>query len=666
MCGIAGLIGWDNAEDLPGLALGMLGRIGHRGPDGLGYVAGNGWALGTARLAILDAAAGTQPMTDENGRFWLCYNGEIYNYRELRAELEAHGIVFRTRCDTEVLLQAWLAWGEDCLARLNGGFAFALYDRRDRRLVLARDRFGKRPLFLARHGKALLFASEMKAFLAVPGFHFRQDPSQIASILGTWTPLPDQSGFVDIEQLPMGEWLEVVDGIATRRAYAPLNLNGGPAPADEDEAREAIRQRLADAVRLRLRSDVEVGVYLSGGIDSAIVAALTTDITGRPPATFSVTFDDPGLDESAEQQAVVARLGTRHTPLCIRAGDIADACPEAVYHAEVPTFRSAFVPMFLLSQATRDAGIKVILSGEGADEAFLGYDLFKETLLRAAWNTMDEDSRSRRLGRLYPHLGHYGPQDIAALTGLYQQFSAEAMPGLFSHEIKFQNGRFSARLVKGAGDPFAAVSALVADHPELAALTPVQRAQWLEYKTLLPGYLLSTQGDRAALAHGVENRCPFLDPAVLHLAAGLNLRFDDGFEEKRLLRQAFADRLPEVVVNKRKFPYRAPDAAAFAAARPDYLEMLLSDAELAKLDYVDAGFAKRLCAKVLNRPAAEISTKENQTFLFLLSLALLHRFFVAREGLAGCVAERPAPPVVRAVDLRGVPYSSQGNLPSAT
>jgi len=650
MCGIAGLVGWDSGDGLPELALTMLGRIGHRGPDGLGYVVGDGWALGTARLAILDVAAGTQPMGDDSGRFWLAYNGEIYNYRELRTELEARGAVFHTHCDTEVLLQAWLAWGAACLPRLNGGFAFALYDRREDRLVLARDRFGKRPLFYARHGKALLFASEMKAFLAVPGFAFRQDPAQIASILGSWTPLPDQSGFVGIEQLPMGEWLEVTGATATRHTYAPLDLlDAAPPPATEGEARDAIRQHLADAVRLRLRSDVEVGVYLSGGIDSAIVAALTTDISGRPPATFSVTFDDPGLDESAEQQAVAAALGTRHTPLRIRAADIAEACPEAVYHAEVPAFRSAFVPMFLLSRATRDAGIKVILSGEGADEAFLGYDLFKETLLRADWASMDEDTRRQRLGRLYPHLGHYGPQDIAALTGLYQQFATESMPGLFSHEIKFQNGRFSARLVKGAGDPFTAITALIAAHPELSGLSPVQRAQWLEYKTLLPGYLLSTQGDRAALAHGVENRCPFLDPAILRLAAGLNLRFDDGFEEKRLLRQAFADCLPEVVVNKRKFPYRAPDSAAFAAARPDYLEALLSEGELAKLEYLDAGFAKRLTAKVLTRPAAEISTKENQTFLFLLSLALLHRTFVARQG----IPERPAPPVVRAVDLRG-------------
>jgi asparagine synthase (glutamine-hydrolysing) len=294
------------------------------------------------------------------------------------------------------------------------------------------------------------------------------------------------------------------------------------------------------------------------------------------------------------------------------------------------------------------AGIKVILSGEGADEAFLGYDLFKETLLRRAWDTMDEDTRRQRLGRLYPHLDHYGPQDMAALTGLYQQFSTEHLPGLFSHELRLQNGRFSARLIKGAKDPFGPLSPLVAYHPELASLSPMQQAQWLEYKTLLPGYLLSTQGDRAALAHGVENRCPFLDPAVLDLASRLNLRFDDGFDEKRLLRQAFAGMVPDSVINKRKFPYRAPDGAAFAESRPDYLELVQSETELAKLGFLDAGFARRLSAKVLTRPAAEISTKENQTFLFLLSTMLLHRFFVERQTPAAMAP----PPLLRMIDLR--------------
>ncbi|NDV85379.1 asparagine synthase (glutamine-hydrolyzing) [Aurantimonas aggregata] len=665
MCGIAGIVHPARpAEALSADISDILANIGHRGPDGAGYLVDDGFAMGTVRLAILDPAGGAQPFGDDTGRYWLCYNGEIYNYRELRETLRALGCTFRTHCDTEVVLNAWIIWGPDCLRRFNGGFAFALYDSWTKDLVLARDRFGKRPLFYARHGKALLFASEMKAFLAIPGFAFEQDPAQLSSILGQTTPLPDQSGFIGIESLPMGQWLSLRNGSVTARTYAELRFDAGPAVASEAEAVELIRTRLARSVELRLRSDVEVGVYLSGGVDSAIVAALAGDFSTRKLSTFSVEFEDSEFDESADQRLVAAHLGTRHHAERISHADIAHALPDAVFHAEMPAFRSAFVPMFILSQRTRDEGIKVILSGEGADEAFLGYDLFKETLLRAAWSDMAEDVRRERLQSLYPHLGHYGPEDIAALTGLYQQFSREHMPGLFSHELRFQNGLFSTRLLKHAGSPFAAITALTRNCSAYSAMSATERAQWLEYQTLLPGYLLSTQGERMSLAHGVENRCPFLDPDIVALASSLNLKFDDGFREKRLLREAFRDRLPDRIVDKPKFPYRAPDGAAFAAVRPDYLDLVLSPEELGKIPFLDSRFAQRLATKVLTKPACEISTKENQTFLFLLSISLLHRAFVSREGRRQGVL----PPLEKIVDLtrEKLAHASQGSFSSVT
>ena len=656
MCGIAGFIG--TAHDPAAwqeTIRAMLTAIGHRGPDGLGYMLDDGAALGTARLSIIDIDSGTQPMSDPSGRYWLAYNGEIYNYIELRAELEAAGRVFVTRSDTEVVLQAWLHWGAACLPKFNGGFAFALYDRATRRLVLARDRYGKRPLFYLRRGGEVYFASEMKSFFAVPGFAFEQDSQQLASILACWTPLPDQSGFKGIDSLPMGEWMSVETGTVTRHCYEDLSFESEETVASEAAALELIRERLRASVALRLRSDVEVGVYLSGGVDSAITALLAQRESRHPLSTFSVAFEDAAFDESPQQREMADFLGSRHQALTISHGDIAAALPDAVFHAEMPAFRCAFVPMYLLSRLTQDSGIKVILSGEGADEAFLGYDLFKEVLLRRAWNELGEDVRRDRLGKLYPHLTHYGPQETAALTGLYQQFAEERMPGLFSHEMRFQNGRFATRLLRDAGDPFAAISRLVADAPGYAGTSDMHKAQWLEYRTLLAGYLLSTQGERMSLAHGVENRCPFLDPTVIAAASATNLRFDDGFEEKRLLRRAFAGELPDSILSKRKFPYRAPDSAAFASARPDYLEALLSEAELAKLPFIDAKFARRLTDKVLNRPAGEIGTKEDQGFVFLLSIALLDRFFVRREG-AGLT--RVTPPPVRAVDLRGKPLAA--------
>ncbi len=655
MCGIAGLINPEfSVEEFPKLITGLLSAIAHRGPDGAGYVMADNFVMGSVRLAILDPEAGIQPISDDSERYWLCYNGEIYNYLELRSELETLGRTFKTKCDTEVVLQAWLQWGEGCLNRFNGAFGFALYDRKTKQLILARDRFGKRPLFYVQQGKAIYFASEMKAFLAIPGFAFEQDPSQLRSILGQWTPLPDQTGFKGISSLPMGEWLSFQDGQAERHIYSRLSFKSDIPIQNEADALDKIRSTLSDSVALRLRSDVEVGVYLSGGIDSAIVAHLAKSHAEQSIATFSVTFEDAQFDESAEQKLVAQRIGSRHLARHIRHSDIAQACPDAVYHAEIPAFRSAFVPMYLLSKLTSEEGVKVILSGEGADEAFLGYDLFKETLLRQEWDMLPDDVRRERLKRFYPHLSHYGDQDTAALTGLYQQFSTEHMPGLFSHELRFQNGRFSSRLINvdGEQNPFASLSGLISKNSDFDKMSSVQKAQWLEYKTLLSGYLLSTQGERMSLAHGVENRCPFLDPAVVNIAAATNLKFDDGFREKRLLREAFRGDLPAAVVDKRKFPYRAPDTEAFVAERPDYLELLLSDTELEKLPFLNKKFARLLINKMFTTSPDRISTKENQTFMFLLNIALLNYQFVTRKGLGSGTSLGTLPPLQRVVDLR--------------
>jgi asparagine synthase (glutamine-hydrolysing) len=633
MCGIAGLFthGADPGAT-PSVLRAMLGRIAHRGPDAAGLYVDDRFGMGTARLSIIDVAAGAQPMADAAERAWIAYNGELYNYVELRAELEALGCSFRTRSDTEVVLQAWLRWGAAGLPRLNGGFVFAIYEPASERLVVVRDRFGKRPLFYAEGPHGLLFASEMKAFLAVPGFRFERDPAQVAAILGQWTPLPDQSGFQGLHSLPMGEWLEVAGGRVQTRPYEALRFDTEPPPATEAAARQAIRAALEQSVALRLRSDVEVGVYLSGGLDSAVIAALASRLSGHPLRTFSVEFEDRHFDESAEQRLVAGSLGTRHEALRVRDADITDAFPDAVYHAEVPAFRSAFVPMYLLSRRVREAGIKVVLTGEGADEAFLGYDIFRETRLRAEWPGLSPEERSQRSAALHTYLPHFEAGGAAA-AGLYQQFSVERMPGLFSHELRFQNGRFCARLLKDKLDPFAALQRAVAAAPGYAELPPVQKAQWLEFRTLLAGYLLSTQGERMSLAHSVENRCPFLDPGVVGIAAATNWRFDDGAVEKRLLREAFRGDLPASIIDRKKHPYRAPDSAAFVRAAPAYLEALCSEAELKKLDYLNPTFALALVHKIRTSPPERISTKENQAFIFLLSLVLLDAVYVRGEGL---------------------------------
>ncbi|MEU6351085.1 asparagine synthase (glutamine-hydrolyzing) [Streptomyces sp. NPDC047072] len=633
MCGIAGFLSAaPNPATDPDVITEMLSRIRHRGPDEAGYYLDDGIAMGTVRLAVVDLATGAQPMSDATRRYWICFNGELYNHIELREELGGLGRQFRTRSDTEVVLQAWIQWGQDCLSRFNGAFAFAVRDAVADELFLARDRYGKRPLFYADRADGFLFASEMKAFHAYPGFRFELDPHELKSIYGIWTPLPDRSPFRGVRQLPPGSLLTVREGRTALHTYEELAVDAPPFTGTPAEAAALVRDTLRTSVELRLRSDVEVGVYLSGGLDSSIVARLATDLSTHQVRTFSVEFEDRTLDESSSQRAVARHVGTRHSAIAISTVDVVENFPAAVHHAEVPVFRTALVPMYLLSRHVRDAGIKTILSGEGADEAFLGYSLFRETMLRASWHRLSDEERRRGVAVLHPELAHFGPEHRHHVTGLLGRFAEERLEGLFSHELRYQNGRFVQRLLKDRAEPFADLLALVRDTPGYATLSPTQKAQWLEFKTLLAGYLLSSQGERMGLAHGVENRCPFLDPGVVRAAALVNLRFDDGWQEKAVLKEAFRDVLPQEPLTRRKQPYRAPGSAAFQERRPDYLELVLSERELAKIDGIEPVFAKRLVDKVMTTEAAGISTKEDHAFVHLLSTAVLNQQFVLTRG----------------------------------
>lgn len=609
----------------------MITYIAHRGPDEAGYFVDDIMGMGTARLSIIDLKSGSQPLSDQSERYWICYNGELYNYKELREELQRYGYIFETSSDTEVVLKSWMHWQEKCLGMFNGAFAFSIYDRHTKSLFIGRDRYGKRPLFYAERDGAFLFASEMKAFLAFKDFEFQLDSGQLSSILAIWTPLPHQSGFKGIKQLPMGEYLIIKGSEVIKRKYEQLDFKVNSFQGSEEDAIAAVREKLTESVKLRLRSDVEVGVYLSGGLDSSIVTYLTTQLASKEVRTFSVEFEDKQFDESKEQRELVKHLGVNHSSLSISYSDIANNFPKAIYHAETPAFRTAFVPMYMLSGLVKKEGIKVVLSGEGADEAFLGYGIFKDTLLRKAWGTLTIEERKSKLEKMYPYLEHFDSN--SHLLGLYDQFSEEQMPGLFSHEMRYQNGKFSNRLLNTQGDPFSEIYDYIKGSKEFEGLDAIQKAQWLEFKTLLSGYLLSTQGERMGLAHGIENRCPFMDPNVVNFASSVNLKFNDGFNEKYLLKEAFKHNLPSSIINRSKNPYRAPDSAAFVKSTPDYLEALLSDNELKKLDFINPKFVRALTNKIFSNDPSKISTKENQAFIFLLSITQLHRQFTLREGL---------------------------------
>jgi len=636
MCGIAGFFACGTDPAMHEQIIGeMLSTIIHRGPDEMGYYLDDHATLGSVRLSIIDLSTGSQPMGDASQRYWIAYNGEVYNYLELRRELADLGCHFRTSSDTEVVLQAWIEWGFAALARLNGGYAFCIYDALDRSVTLVRDRFGKRPLFYAQHRAGWLFASEMKAFSVFPGWRFAWDADALRSVFACWTPLPDDGCYQGVQQVLPGCCVRFCDGQVTQQRYWRPELAAAPFSGSRQEAEENIRSLLADSVRLRLRSDVEVATYLSGGIDSAAVTCLAQEQAGRRIHSFSVSFAEPEFDESAHQKTLSEALGTSHHVLAIKPGDIARGFPAALRHAEIPVFRTAFVPLQLLSATVREHGIKVVLTGEGADEAFLGYDIFKEAWLLQHWATMDAEQRSDFVAAMYPYLKHFSKANARFLVPLYERQAQHAEHWSLSHATRFANSALAGRLLKtGSGGEARLQRHLVAQHAEFMTWSAVLRGQFIELTTLLPGYLLSTQGDRATLAHGVENRCPFLDYRLFEFAASLpvELRLEHGLREKQVLKSAFANRLPPEIAARPKQPYRAPDASAFLdqAGQVDEIDAALLPAELATIEALDLETSLRFLDMIRRKPPDRLSQAENQAFVLLLSLSLLNRSFVCQ------------------------------------
>ncbi|MEQ8700524.1 MAG: asparagine synthase (glutamine-hydrolyzing), partial [Bauldia litoralis] len=372
MCGIAGYFGTPSMHQPPELLLRrMIGAIRHRGPDESGTHVKPGVGLGHARLSIIDIDTGQQPMANDDGDVVVTFNGEIFNFVELRRELMAKGHVFRTESDTEVIIRAYEEMGPDCVTAFNGDFAFALWDRRRRRFMLARDRMGVRPLFYAWRGGCLYFASEAKALFEVPGIDAELDPVALDQTFTFWFPLAPRTAFKGICSLPPAHRLVASPHEVAVRPYWRLDYpdaadTGALDNRSEADIAEELRALLTDATRIRLRSDVPVGAYLSGGLDSSIIAALVRQMEPERLRTFSVTFESGEFDESAFQSEMVRALGTDHTAVPCRTADIGRMFPDVIRHAEQPLLRTAPAPLFALSRLVRDNAFKVVLTGEGA------------------------------------------------------------------------------------------------------------------------------------------------------------------------------------------------------------------------------------------------------------------------------------------------------------
>jgi asparagine synthase (glutamine-hydrolysing) len=654
MCGIAGILSL-RAGATPERAelAAMIARLRHRGPDGNGMRIEGPIGLAHARLSVIDLDTGQQPIHNEDRSVWTVFNGEIFNYVELRRGLEARGHRFYTRSDTEVIVHLYEEQGERFVEELNGQFAIALWDAPRQRLVLARDRTGIRPLFHTEHGARLLFASEVKALFAVRGVPRAVDAHALAQICTYWSALPSRTAFEGVESLPPGHVMVVEEGKRRVHKYWDWNF---PEPAAvsrraEEDLAEELRALLIDAVRLQLRADVPVGVYLSGGLDSAIIAALVRGFSTAPLRAFSLTFEDAEFDESDFQRQMTDYLGTDTTSVCCTRADIAAAFPATILHTEAPIVRTAPAPLMLLARHVRDAGYKVVLTGEGADEVFGGYDLFKEAKIRRFWARSPASAwRPRILQRLYPYLKHSPGAGQAFTRAFFRDGMEHCAQPFFAHIPRWTTTARIARFFSapmreriGSWDPYAAIRATLP--PDIDRWLPMGRDQYVEAHTLMTGYLLCSQGDRMAMAHSVEGCFPFLDHRVIEFAgrlpAHLKLR---GLTEKYLLRKSMAGLLPEAVRRRTKQPYRAPDSASFfQAGNPvDYVAHLFSASALCAAGYFDPGATAKLYEKF--RAGRAIGFGDNMAFVAILSTMLLHEQFVLGHDVS---PGRFAPPVRR-------------------
>ncbi len=628
----------------------MLGSIQHRGPDQCGlYLYASGAlqvALAHARLSIIDIDGGQQPLGNRDGAKWIVFNGEVFNFRELRRDLEKLGHRFATSTDTEVVLHLYERYGAACLELLNGQFALAIWDESARRLFLARDPQGILPLYYTWRNGQLLFASEIKALLAHPHVEAAIDPIGLDQVFSYWGPLAPRTCFTDVRALPPGHRATVsADGQMQVERYWSLSFpgQGDESRLDLREAAEELHALLDDATKIRLRADVTVGAYLSGGLDSSAVTALARRAVEERLETFSVAFADESFDESKFQRATADFLGTRHRVVTCDSNDIGAVFPEVVWHAEAALLRTAPAPLFLLSRLVRDSGIKVVLTGEGSDEFLGGYNIFKEAKVRRFWARQPESAwRPRLLERLYPYIPQLSAAGLPYLKSFFGQ-DLDASGPYFSHQVRW-NGTsrlkriFSAEFretirnefaTSGAGREPSFIGPLVP--PEFEGWSGLARAQFLEATVFLPDYLLSSQGDRMLMAHGIEGRFPFLDPRVISFCNQLSPHLKlCGLNEKFVLKQAIGRELPTSVGERTKRPFRAPIQAAFVRNGQwvEWAADLLSAPAIQSSGYFEPKAVAGLTHKATR--AQSLSEMDGMALVGVISTQLLHSMFVQR------------------------------------
>ncbi|HEX6689315.1 MAG TPA: asparagine synthase (glutamine-hydrolyzing) [Solirubrobacterales bacterium] len=580
MCGICGVAG---AEVDVEAVRRMNSRLVHRGPDSEGVFEDDGVALAMRRLSIIDLEHGDQPISNEDGSVTVVQNGEIYNYRELRAELERAGHRFATASDTEVLVHLYEQHGEGFVERLRGMFAIALWDGRERRLLLARDRFGIKPLYYRQVDGTLSFASELKAMLEQPGFSRQIDPEAVAAYLAFNSIPAPLTIFAEARKLPAGTVAVWRDGELTQRRYA----RPAPLPAGQTRRRPAgelaaeLRETLRGSIRAHLVADVPVGVLLSGGVDSAGIVALAAGEQPDPVKTFSVGFEEASFDELDRARLVAERYRTEHHEIVLRP-DAIELFPKLVEAFDEPFGDSSALPTYLVSELAAGE-VKVALSGEGGDELFGGYYTYVADLLAP---------RVGRLAALAAPLAELLPSSDSKVSLDYKakRFArGAALPPLERHHAwKEIFSRQTQAALLGVRDPdWDPVDIYRERYGETAGAEPLARLQDVDLGIYLVDDLL-VKTDRSSMAHSLELRVPFLDNEVATMALGLGTPLKvRGLAKKRLLRQALAPLLPKQILRGPKQGFSIPVAAWLRGPLQGFAREVLSADSLSRQGWLD-------------------------------------------------------------------------------
>jgi asparagine synthase (glutamine-hydrolysing) len=634
MCGIGGIIDYNSKENSRVNVESMLRSISYRGPDESGIYHSPFATLGNVRLSIIDIEGGQQPLCDLSGRFWIVFNGEIFNYKELRINLEKKGNVFKTKSDTEVLVQLYAVYGKNCLNLLNGQFSFAIWDKQKEEVFVARDRVGIRPFFYNLNNGVFSFASEIKALFQQKRIKRELSPECLSQVYTFWTAITPNTAFRGIYELPPGHFAIFNRKGLTIERFWELTFNKPESTLSFQDAMDHFHELFSDAVRIRLRADVEVAAYLSGGIDSSATVAYIKDIEPGILNTFSIGFDEKDFDESPYQREAAKYFDTTHKSMICSSKNISDSFPRVIWHSETPMLRTAPTPMLLLSELVRKNNIKVVVTGEGSDEILAGYDIFKEAKIKRFWASQpDSKIRPLLLKKLYPYLSQMKDVNPNMIRMFYGYKLEDINNPYYSHLLRWNNSNhikkhFSANIKEILKD-YSPISELEKRLPaNFDSWDQLGKSEWLETTVFMSGYLLSSQGDRMAMANSVEGRYPFLDYRVIEFCSSLPADFKlKGLNEKFLLKKLLKNRIPDNILKRPKQAYRAPIKSVFLSKdTSQYVKEMLSDTYFRKADVFDYDSVNGLISKIEKTGVS--SEIDNMVLSSVISTHLLYYQFI--------------------------------------